>query len=336
MADRFREAVPSPGRPRAVSRAHDLGRATRAGRPTVETPHGASPTVGVPTGSEQKTARFKAGSLFAAHPPWIARRPHDPVPPRAREGTDRAQRGQGGGVETSAALGPICKTLETKSGARSRSPERRSCASACKPDSVPVRGPWTAIYLRGLPALIRRAACPLVERAGALRGLAPPGVCPAARVARVRWWALTPPFHPSPVTHRVHRLVYSLLHCAVAGGSPSRASVFTERGARWCPDFPLRERSHGAAVRPTRRAGYGARAPVRARAGRPRTCFTERQTHPSRSAVDGTPRTNARPASLLTSRATRAERGTNPRGLRSGRRRARRGRRGPLRSPSRG
>ena len=59
-----------------------------------------------------------------------------------------------------------------------------------------------------------------------LFGLAPRRVCLAAECHHPRWWALTPPFHPSPVlglrdalADQGHRLVCSLLH--LSSGCPA-------------------------------------------------------------------------------------------------------------------
>ena len=150
-------------------------------------------------------------------------------------------------------------------------PERglASTAPACTPDSVRAGasrpGPvppsiWDrrrrrprAAYPRPRAGTLRPAA--LAASADAVWPCTPWGL-PSRGRRRPRWWALTPPFHPSPVPGSPPAIGWSVLCCTCrreAGGPAPRLPV-RKHGALRCPDVPPRAplAAPEAAARPAR------------------------------------------------------------------------------------
>ena len=116
----------------------------------------------------------------------------------------------------------------------------------------------TAIYLgppsptasSSLPASL--GGHPLPFGADAVWPCTPWGL-PSRASHPARWWALTPPFHPSPVPRRIGAIGWSVLCCTcrrARRGWQARLPV-RKHGALRCPDFPPSRQAERAAVRPT-------------------------------------------------------------------------------------
>ena len=217
-----------------------------------------------------------------------------------------------------------------QSGARGRSPERRVRASACKPDSVRAHGVPRALdrHLSARPTRARQtgrlSASPASRAGGSAAWPCTPRGLPS-RTGRPRAlvgsYPTVSPITCDPGIRRrsvVHRLVCSLLHVAVTGGLPSRASVFTERGAHRCPDFPLQD--YAPERRSSRRAGQDTARGLGFVLGHAVHALASRKSglaedsrmvlhfpSPARS-----PKTTRGSPGVLTSRATRVGRGPKP------------------------
>ena len=198
----------------------------------------------------------------------------DLVPPRPEMGWDQKD-----GV-------PLCDE---------RDPDVRR-APACTPDSVRAAAVATAALGRHLSGtavagglerptrVLGRAPFPTRPEPGGADAVWPctPWGLPSRDRRRPRWWALTPPFHPSPVPRRGGTIGWSVLCCTCRRATPPGRR--SERGGAGA--FPLgstvpcgvrtflpgrgpRTAQPEAAARPTRRANVragarGVQAPARA------------------------------------------------------------------------
>ncbi len=134
--------------------------------------------------------------------------------------------------------------------------------SAYRRGSVPGRSRGVAIHLRGLPGDIGRAARPAL-------GLAPGGVCRAARVAPGAGAPLPHRFTLACARSRGPSAVCSLLHCPAGHPDWPLASTLP-CGAPTFLDPPRRTARRTATTRPTRRHGESpTHAGSRASGGRP-------------------------------------------------------------------
>ena len=137
---------------------------------------------------------------------------------------------------------------------------------------------YPAIHLRSRDACVstpgssRRSRAYHVRRPGQI-WLARTGSLPGRSLAGYRRWALTPPFHPSPVpcsdppmgaSHTGHRLVCSLLHLTWRRACAAPPLGFLARAAFPNPVSPRVLASPDFALRPGRNPG------TQRRVGRPR------------------------------------------------------------------
>ena len=137
---------------------------------------------------------------------------------------------------------------------------------------------YPAIHLRSRDACVstpgssRRSRAYHVRRPGQI-WLARTGSLPGRSLAGYRRWALTPPFHPSPVpcsdppmgaSHTGHRLVCSLLHLTWRRACAAPPLGFLARAAFPDPVSPRALASPDFALRPGRNPG------TQRRVGRPR------------------------------------------------------------------
>ena len=145
--------------------------------------------------------------------------------------------------------GGRCPRCERRARTRVRGPEGplTKCELACKPDSVQVdetrsRKPWATIHLGS--ALPQTSVRPTRDLVGgppvSLSGLAPGGVCRAARSPGTLVSSYLT-VSPLPV---LRRAIGGLLSAALSVGS-LRLAV-SQHPALWSPDFPRhRERCRG-------------------------------------------------------------------------------------------